>query len=54
VNAEHLINVPPSHGLTIAIAFLVDFIVLYGALRSWLVIRSTARPCICDRAEGDA
>lgn len=45
-------NAPPSHWQLVAVAFVLDAIVLFGALMSALVIRATARPaCVCDRGE---
>ena len=42
---------PPSHLQLLAVAFILDAVVLVGAVFSLLLIRATARPvCTCERA----
>lgn len=43
---------PPTHGQTIAVALILDAVIAFGVVFTWLVIRATARPaCTCDRRE---
>lgn len=47
-------DAPPSYTLLMVVAFILDAVVLFGAIMSALTIRATARPaCTCDRG-GDA
>jgi hypothetical protein len=48
--AEHLINVPPSHDLTVAVAVILAAIALFAVVFVSVFLVALRR----DRAEGDA
>jgi hypothetical protein len=44
-------NAPPSHWQTLTLALILDAVVVYGIVWTWLLIRATSRPvCTCERA----